>query len=90
MALRQHGFEPWQAQDGEVQLRNCPFHQLAAQHPDMVCGMNLALIDGLIEAFGASNLHAELAPRPGRCCVVITDNSQPAEAPAADTRRPER
>jgi predicted ArsR family transcriptional regulator len=75
-ALRQHGFEPWRAADGAVRLRNCPFHQLAAEHRDLVCGMNLALIDGLIEGAGASDLHPELDPEPGRCCVVIIDDSQ--------------
>lgn len=85
-ALRQHGFEPWRAADGAVRLRNCPFHRLAAQHTDMVCGMNLALIEGLIEGFGADGLHPELDPRPGRCCVVIIDDSQPAEARLAETR----
>jgi len=78
--LRQHGFEPWQAADGVVRLRNCPFRQLAAQHPALVCGMNLALIDGLIEGSGATDLHPELDPGPGRCCVAIIDDSQPAEA----------
>jgi hypothetical protein len=62
-----------------------PFQQLAAQHTEMVCGMNLALIDGLIEGFGANDLHPELDPRPGRCCVVIIDDSQPAEATTPET-----
>jgi predicted ArsR family transcriptional regulator len=84
-ALRQHGFEPWRATDGAVRLRNCPFQQLAAQHTEMVCGMNLALIDGLIEGFGANDLHPELDPRPGRCCVVIIDDSRPAEATTPET-----
>jgi len=44
--LRAHGFEPWQDEDGIVRLGNCPFHRLAADHPRLVCGMNLALIEG--------------------------------------------
>jgi predicted ArsR family transcriptional regulator len=79
-ALRQHGFEPWRDATGAVQLRNCPFHQLAAEHTELVCGMNLALIHGLIEGFGASAaLHPQLDPQPGRCCVVIVDESQPSK-----------
>src|ERR1700729_1837574 len=35
-ALADHGFEPWPDEGGSVQLRNCPFHSLAALHPDMV------------------------------------------------------
>ena len=84
-ALRQHGFEPWRGSDGAVRLRNCPFHQLAAEHRDLVCGMNLALIDGLIEGIGANDLHPELDPQPGRCCVVIIDHNQPAETTTGES-----
>jgi predicted ArsR family transcriptional regulator len=79
LALRQHGFEPWQACDGTVQLLNCPFHQLAALHPDLVCGMNLALIGGLATGLGASGMRPELDPQPGRCCVVISAGSPASE-----------
>jgi predicted ArsR family transcriptional regulator len=69
--LRRHGFEPWQDEDGRIRLRNCPFHGLARLHPELVCGMNLALIDGLVAALGARDLRADLQPRPGQCCVQI-------------------
>ena len=83
--LREHGFEPRQDEDGSLLLRNCPFHQLAAQHPDVVCGMNLALIEGLVAGLGASGRPA-LDPRPGRCCVVIGAGTGP---PNGETRRME-
>ena len=83
--LREHGFEPRQGEDGSLLLRNCPFHQLAAQHPDVVCGMNLALIEGLVAGLGASGRPA-LDPRPGRCCVVIGAGTGP---PNGETRRTE-
>jgi predicted ArsR family transcriptional regulator len=83
--LRQYGFEPWRAADGSLRLRNCPFHQLAAQHPALVCGMNLALIDGLVEGYAAADLHPELDPGPGRCCVVIIDDSGAAETSTGET-----
>jgi predicted ArsR family transcriptional regulator len=70
-ALRGNGFEPWRDGDGTVRLRNCPFHHLATQHTEIVCGMNLALIDGLVAGLGASGLHPALDPRPGCCCVAI-------------------
>jgi predicted ArsR family transcriptional regulator len=78
--LAGHGFEPCRDEDGTIRLRNCPFHQLAALHPDLVCGMNLAIIDGLIDGLGAAAIHAYLDPGPGRCCVAIT-----TEDPAAKT-----
>jgi predicted ArsR family transcriptional regulator len=71
-ALCEHGFEPWSDGDGTVRLRNCPFRQLAQRYPDVVCGMNLALIEGLVAGLRASGLRPVLDPRPGHCCVAIT------------------
>jgi predicted ArsR family transcriptional regulator len=79
-ALRGHGFEPWQDEDGTVRLRNCPFHQMAARHPGLVCGMNLALIEGLVAGLGSAGTAAALDPGPGRCCVVIGTGEPAGEA----------
>jgi predicted ArsR family transcriptional regulator len=71
-ALRAHGYEPFVDADGALRLRNCPFHLLAADHPDLVCGMNQALISGMVEGLGVeSGARAELDPRPPLCCVAI-------------------
>lgn len=70
-ALREHGFEPWHDQSGTIRLLNCPFRQLAVEHPDLTCGMNLALIEGITDGLGATALRPALDPGPGRCCVVI-------------------
>src|SRR6185437_9152105 len=71
VALAHHGFEPVHDVDGSVSLANCPFHKLAGQYPDVVCGMNLALIGGLIDGLGLAGLRPVLEPEAGRCCVVI-------------------
>ena len=71
-ALREHGFEPWHDEEGTVRLRNCPFQHLAAQHTEIVCGMNLALVEGLVAGLGATGLHPALDPQPGCCCVAIS------------------
>jgi predicted ArsR family transcriptional regulator len=70
-ALGAYGYEPWRGDDDVIRLRNCPFHQLAAQHRDVVCGMNLALIDGLVTGLSVSGLRPVLDPHPGYCCVAI-------------------
>jgi predicted ArsR family transcriptional regulator len=71
-ALEDHGYEP-HMRAGEVVLTNCPFHALAQEHRDLVCGMNLELISGVIDgADGADVLEARLAPQPGFCCVRMT------------------
>jgi len=77
--LRGHGFEPWQDEDGAVYLRNCPFHQLAAQHPGLVCGMNLELIGGMVDGLEADGMQPRLAPGSGRCCVVIAAGGPASE-----------
>jgi predicted ArsR family transcriptional regulator len=67
--LERHGYEP-HLRGGDVVLTNCPFHALAEQHRDLVCGMNLELLSGVIDgADGADVLEARLAPQPGYCCV---------------------
>jgi predicted ArsR family transcriptional regulator len=49
--LALQGYAPYR--DGEViRLRNCPFHAVARDFPPLVCGMNLALIEGLLDGMG--------------------------------------
>jgi hypothetical protein len=37
-----------------------------------VCGMNLALLEGMLAGSGLAQTHAaRLAPQPGECCVAI-------------------
>lgn len=86
VALRAHGFEPWPGADGTVVLRNCPFHKLAARHRDIVCGMNLALIEGLVAGLRADGMRPELDPRPGQCCVVIRADQPPAKSATTGAR----
>ena len=69
--LTQQGYEPGRGHDGVIRLRNCPFHQLAERHRDVVCGMNLALVEGLVAGLGADDWRPVLDPRPGHCCVAI-------------------
>jgi predicted ArsR family transcriptional regulator len=72
-ALRDFGYEP--RVDGDtVVLVNCPFHALAQRHTELVCGMNLRLVDGVLDGF-ATGLSAHLAPQPGYCCVQLRGQS---------------
>jgi predicted ArsR family transcriptional regulator len=70
-ALAEHGYEPRRGNDDVIRLRNCPFHQLAEQHRDVTCGMNLGLVQGIVAGLGADGLRPVLDPRPGHCCVAI-------------------
>lgn len=69
--LAEQGFEPARDKDGAIRLRNCPFHALALECRDLVCGMNLSLMRGVIRGLAGSGLSAVLDPQPDRCCVVL-------------------
>jgi predicted ArsR family transcriptional regulator len=69
--LEQQGFEP--RTDGtRVLLGNCPFHALAKDHTQLVCGMNLKLLRGLLAGLGNTEMRAQLDAAPDRCCVVLS------------------
>jgi predicted ArsR family transcriptional regulator len=71
-ALSAQGYQPYR--DGpEVRLRNCPFHVLASRYPPLICGMNLALVEGLLEGAAVTGMTARLDPRPEDCCVVLRE-----------------
>jgi predicted ArsR family transcriptional regulator len=70
--LARHGYEP-RTVDGEIVLANCPFHRLAADYTQLMCGMNLDLVGGVLDAACPGALSARLDPRPGRCCVTVGD-----------------
>jgi predicted ArsR family transcriptional regulator len=69
--LSEYGYEPRQDEAGTVRMRNCPFRHLAELAPELVCHMNLALIQGLAGGLGAGGLHPVLDPEPEHCCVAI-------------------
>jgi predicted ArsR family transcriptional regulator len=69
--LTELGFEP-AAGNGTIVQRNCPFHRLAQRSPALVCEINRAFVEGLLEGLQTTRLRAELDPADGRCCVVVT------------------
>lgn len=70
--LRDQGYEPSASDDGAIVMRNCPFHALVDDHRDLTCGMNQALLGGVLAGAGEDRYTAELRPEDGRCCVVLT------------------
>lgn len=69
--LDAQGYEPTEAPRGVVRMRNCPFHEVAQTHRDLVCGMNLSFMEGIVEGADADGVSASLDPQPGRCCVTL-------------------
>lgn len=68
--LGESGYEP-RIDGASVTLVNCPFHGLAQEYTDLVCGMNLDLMTGFVEGLADPTLEARLEPTPGLCCVRL-------------------
>jgi predicted ArsR family transcriptional regulator len=62
------GYEP-RTSETEISLGNCPFDSLAREHTDVVCGLNVALVGGVLSELGCRHLEAVLEPSPPLCCV---------------------
>lgn len=69
-ALEATGYEPV-TEDGETRFRNCPFHALKDRDQETTCGLNLALVEGMVEG-SRSDTDAVLAPEEGYCCVRLS------------------
>jgi predicted ArsR family transcriptional regulator len=70
-ALDSLGFEPELTDDGGVVLHNCPFHHLAQSHTELICEMNLAMLDSALGELGRTGWCAQLQPHEGHCCVRL-------------------
>lgn len=77
-ALIATGYEP-RTVDGDIVLDNCPFHRLAQRHTELVCGINLSFMQGVLGAVDDDQgYRVQLRPCPGRCCVVLEHPSAPS------------
>ncbi|MGH2713228.1 MAG: helix-turn-helix transcriptional regulator [Thermoleophilaceae bacterium] len=87
-ALAARGYEPFEDEAGVIRLGNCPFHRLAVDHRDVVCGMNLAYLQGLLEGLDRGDVTGGLEPEPGRCCVAIRARRRSGPEPAGRSACP--
>lgn len=78
--LGERGYEPFRDDDGVVRLRNCPFDRLADVHRELICAMNLSLLEEALAGPRTKGLQAVLEPQPGMCCVAL----RPASGPGGD------
>lgn len=65
------GFEPFADPDGMVRLRNCPYHDMARENSELVCAVNLALLEGVVQGLDLKGVEARLEPHEGQCCVAF-------------------
>lgn len=85
--LDEEGYETRRDPAG-LTLANCPFRALAREYTAVVCGMNLAIMEGLLDRPGLC-LTARLDPAQGRCCVhLVPERSRPGEVAAGYRNSP--
>jgi predicted ArsR family transcriptional regulator len=75
-ALVPGGYEPW-IEDRTMFLQNCPFHRVAQEQTELVCGLNLEFVSGVATGSGCSGLATRLDPGEGRCCVSAVRRDDP-------------
>lgn len=77
--LEDNGFEPVRL-DGGARLRSCPFHPHADGNArDLVCGLNHALLTGIVDGLGTGSIEAVLDPAGGECCVALRPAAKPRD-----------
>ena len=70
--LERLGFEPYRASPSEIRLRNCPFDPLSRLYTPLVCGVGQAIITGVTQGVGATELRVGRQEQPDRCCGLVT------------------
>jgi predicted ArsR family transcriptional regulator len=71
--LRSLGYRPaLRAETGTVRMRDCPFHDVSRDAPEVVCPANLVYVQGLLDGVGAAaQVHAVLDEAGAGCCVTL-------------------
>lgn len=69
--LAGQGFEPFVDGNQTLRLRNCPYHDMAHENTNLVCSINLALMEGVADGLGLADLEPSLEPAEDTCCVAF-------------------
>jgi predicted ArsR family transcriptional regulator len=64
----------------EIRLRACPYRELAAEHPDVVCAIHLGLLQGALSQLGHPPTTARMVPlvKPHLCLAYLTPDQPPS------------
>lgn len=87
------GFQP-EAEDSadveRIDLRNCPFLDLAQQHPRTICALHLGLVRGALTTLGASVQAERLEPfaEPDLCRIHLSAGRPQSESRQATAKPP--
>jgi predicted ArsR family transcriptional regulator len=84
--MEELGFSPQaEAGDGDGQyrlcLRQCPFHEVAQHHQDVICSLHLGLMRGALDPMRAPLIADRLDPfvEPSLCVARLKERQDPGE-----------
>jgi predicted ArsR family transcriptional regulator len=69
--LSELGYEP-RLEDDDLRLANCPFERLAAEHRDLVCGLNHTFVTSVGQRLGCADLDVSSHRSGPGCCVRVS------------------
>lgn len=69
--LAENGYEPARDSSGSVVLKNCPFDALVGNCPDLMCHLNLALLQGVVAGLQLPDVKPVLECQSNMCCVAF-------------------
>jgi predicted ArsR family transcriptional regulator len=79
------GFDPYRDSAGAIRLRNCPFDPLSRRYTPLVCGTAQAILTGVVDGLGTTDLEVSREMDPERCCGIVRSIEAEA-APACPSR----
>ena len=87
--LSRQGYEPDRVSPTRICLRNCPFHPVSRQFPELVCGLNHSFLTGFLTGLNAPTVHAVLQPRTenvaSNCGSATADDRSVTDVPASQS-----
>lgn len=89
--LTRHHFDPVDAADGTIRLRQCPVLDLARAHTEVVCALHQGVLTGIYEAHGVGERAMRITPfaLPG-CCLIEFPPDPDAGPPVPPEPEPSR
>lgn len=89
--LARHHFDPIDAPDGTIRLRQCPVLDVAKVHTDVVCSLHQGVLTGIYHAHGVADRAMRITPfaLPG-CCLIEFPPDPDAGPPVPPEPEPSR
>ena len=76
--LETFGYAPRSLDGGPIVFENCPFDRIARRYEPVVCPLNEAIVEGMLDGAREPDAVIRSAATPGGCCVAVHPAATPA------------